>query len=1328
MTQTSVFANLKSRTLAFVIMFSLLSGVAAGIFANAYNPGVDVAIVTDTIKVFPEEIYENDQVKVNVTVENLGDTDAENVGVALYVDTRDNPVDEVHISSISPGEKKEVSLYWIARDSGNYTFFILADFEELIVETNEDNNLASVKVNVKEPVHPPFPPAPERAEWWNSDWHYRVPASVAMMGQREGYVYNNKMVYCTINFTELMDEVASLQPSGGFSDRTFYPDSVRVVEYKSSNDTWYPVESVGREIKFNEDYDASENANVTLSWVMEGSLLPHEMKYYYIYWDTLKNGKKSGEYGKIYSGIKNSEFEDTSSSQWKNNSEPVIPLNTGGIGAWSMSYDKDPVNENDYCYKIYRKGLVWQKDWYAKVYQQFNVPDGGDAQSYMLSADVYFSSDIDNVAWELVLDGNTIDSGTTTNGWKTINKNVTSYLRGKSSAMIYFRVYVTESSADTTFHKVYAYFDSCQVRALPNCNVTVLENKSHGWWGDIIPIGEEYVAGVGGMNTIKKINVTSIANPRGVTATIYSPDGKFVKSSLPLPDAGFEGGATYTQLYYSNEQTASASFASSAHTGNKAVELRLSDYSGKWKFEDQSVSSDDTVALRQEVTQSIHVSHLPSLYFWYNVEKYSSASYLNYTVLTEGGPNKFYTIGMGSLTNDGSWHKYEIPSNVLNKWRAGAGMVVGIEIRLVANEEGGENTVYIDDMGYSFMPDGSDRTKWHIDDFYTFQNGTKVGEWRLDVSISDGSNYVVERSISIDVEPAANLDVVSVSAPASVKEGEDATIIANIKNHGPKDVEEGIPINVSLILHQGNSDSMRMVKSISGLKKGETKKVSFSWHASYGNPSYNGEWTVVAKVNENGNIPEWKKTDNWNTVSVTVIPLPDLKVEMNDIGFDPSHPYLNDTVNITAVVQNVGYNDTTAEINFYAKEKGENKYVLIHNGSIEKIIGKRSSENVYILWKPASNGTYSIKVEAKCLDECNLQDNIAIKDIRVGGGIDSSPPYISNMRIYPSIQSIGEHINISATIRDNDTTVDRAVAVITDENGMSKEYDMERLGDTDIYYYNTTYSNVSYYNCFIKAFDTAGGAEEWQNMGMSDNVNFRVVYNGVETVPPAIRAVTSSPQKQVIHGNVNISALIDDESGIEKAILHVIFGGTENTYDMKQKDGSRIYYYMQSYDEVGQYEYYIEAIDSSANRNRNNTSDIFRYFTIPDDYDLDGVPDTVEVEAGADPTNSSQTVNVTVGSETGYLLFRKNGNDYVYWDSKDDELRDTAEKQLGGENTILFDSDGDGTYDHYYGLSSGEIGVYAVEEKAGIGDIIWVTPALILFLLVCALFIVIRKK
>ena len=1326
MTQTSLIANLRVRTISFVVMFSLISGVAAGMFAHAYNPGSDVAVLTDSISTFPSDIYENDQVKINVTVENLGDTNLENIGVALYVNTRDNPADEIHISSLSPGEEKEITLYWIAKNAGNYTLFIFADFEELIVETNEDNNLGSIKVDVKEPVRPPFPPAPERAEWWNPDWHYRVPMSVTMMGQREGYVYENKVVYCNINFTELMDEIASYQPSGGFSERTFYPDSVRVVEYDSSNDTWYPVESIGREIKFSDDYDASDSANVTLSWVMEGSVLPHEMKYYYIYWDTVENGEKSGEYGKIYSGIKNSEFEDTNSSQWKNNSEPTIPLNTN-MGGWSMGYDKDP-SDNDHCYKIYRKGLIWQKDWYAKVYQNFKVPDNGNAGSYMLNADVYFSSDIDNVKWELVLDGTTIDSGTSTGGWKTINKNVTLNLRGKSMSTIYLRVYVTESSADTSFHEVYAYLDSCWITASPSPNVTVMENKSHGWWGDVIPLNQEYVAGVGGMNTIRTINVTTIANPRGVTAIIYSPDGKFVKSSLPLPDASFEGGNSYTHIYYSNIQTASASFSTSAHSGKKAVELKLSDYSGKWKFEDQPVSKDDTAALRQEVIQSIHVSHLPSLWFWYNVQKYSSASYLNYTLLTEGGKNKYYTIGMSSLISDGAWHKYEIPANVLNKWRAGAGMVTGIEIRLVANEESGENTVYIDDIGYSFMPDGSDRTKWQIDDFYTFQNGTKAGEWRLDVSISDGSNYMVERSISIDVKPAANLDVTKISAPENVKEGEDTQITVSIINHGPKDVDEDTPINVSLVLHQGNGDSIRMVKGITGLKEGETKKVIFTWHASYGEPSYNGEWTAVARVNEKGEIPEWKKTDNWNTVFISVIPLPDLSVGMNDIGFDPSHPVLNNSVNITADVKNIGYNDTTAEINFYVKEKGEKKYTLIHNGSIEKIIGKRSSESIYAVWNPESNGTYSIKIEVKCSEESNLHNNIAIKDIKVGGDVDSSPPYIYNMRVTPSLQFLGENINISAIIIDNDTTIDSAIAVVTDKNGERKEYDMHRIGDTDIYYCNETFSNVDYYTCFIEAFDTAGGEAEWQNMGKSSNMTFRIVYSGIETTPPTIRAVTASPQKQVIYGAVNISALIDDSSGIKKAILHVIYNGSETAYDMKQREGSKIFYHVESYDNVGNYEYYIEAVDSSANSNENDTSDIFRYFVIPKDYDLDGVPDKVEVEAGADPTDESQTINVTIGTEMGYLLVKEKEGTYVYWDREDNELRDTSEEQLGNENVILFDTDGDGSYDHYYGLDSNEIGIYTVKEEAGIGDIIWVAPALVLFALVCILFVAIRKK
>lgn len=1326
MTQLSIFTNLKNRTLTFAIIFSLLLGTAAGMFANA-DSRPDLAVVTDSISIFPDEIYENDQVKINFTMENLGESNAENVGIALYVNSRDNPVDNVYVSSIAPGGEEEVTLYWIARNEGNYTLFIFIDFEELIDEVNEDNNIGNIKVFVEKPVRQPFPPSPESAEWWNPEWHHRVPLSVEMMGQREGYVYENKMVYCTVDFTSLMNEIASYQPSGGFSKRTFYPDSVRVIEYTSDNESWYPERSVGREIIFNKDYDASEKANVTLAWVMEGNILSHEGRYYYIYWDTVGNGKKDGEYARIRSGIKNAEFEDRYSTQWKNNSEPTIPFN----GGWDMSYVEDPVNENDYCYKIHRKGLLWQKDWYGKLYQNFQVPDGGNAPSYIFNADIYFNSDLTNAEWEIGIDGDTIKSGGITDGWQTIRKDVTSYLKGKGTSTFYLKVYITETSVDTQPHEVYAYFDSCWIEALPNCNTTFMENKSHGWWGDVLPIGNEYVAGVKEMNTVKVINVTAIANPKEVIATIYSPDGKFVKSSLPLPDAGFEGGDAYTKLYRSNEQTTYASFTTSAvHRGKKAVELRMSDYHGKWKFEDQPVSKDDTVGLRQTIIQSIHISHLPSLWFWYNIEKYSSQSELVYTVMTEGSSNKFHKIKMSDskLIKDGEWHKFKIDDDVLNEWKAGAGAVVGIEIRLVANEEGGENTIYIDDMGYSFMPshDGADRTSWYVKDFYTFQNGTKIGDWRLDVSMTDGSGYMVERSISINVKPSANLDVTSISAPSNLKEGEEAVITVKVKNSGLKDVEPSEPFNVSLIIYQEDvpSNPIRMVKGIAGLKKGETKEVKFFWHASYGDPSYDGEWMLMAKADEDGIIPEGNEEDNRNWITMNVEPLPDLEINMDDIGFDPSHPALNDTVNITAVVHNIGYNGTTAEINFYVKEKGGRKYILIQNGSVEKIIGKRSNESVYIIWKPDSNGTYSIKVETSCSDESNSRNNIAIKDIRVGGGTDTSPPYIYNVRVSPSIQYLGEYLNISATIGDNDTTIDKAVVVVSYKNVVYVEEFLLRLGDTDIYYYNNTYNQIEYYHCVIKAFDTAG----WQNMGESDSMSFRIVYEGIETVPPSIRAVTADPQRQVIYGNVNVSALINDSSGVSRATLHVIFDGSESTYDMSQREGSKIFYYSKSYDKVGEYEYYIEAVDSSPNSNKNDTSNLFRYFVIPQDYDMDDVPDTVEVEAGTNPKDGSKTVNVTINNEIGYLLWKEGDEKYVYWDREDNELRSTVEKVMDGENVILFDSDGDGSYDHYYEISSGDIKIYEIVREEGLGDLLWIIPAAILFALICMLFVVIRKK
>jgi len=1339
-TQTSCITGVRIKTVAALVLWCLLFSTLAGLVVHADDGKPDLTLVPNSILVTPDEILENDQVKITFTIKNAGSAAAQNIGVALYVNSRNNPVDELTISSLAAGEEKDVTLYWIARPVGNHTFFIFVDFNEQISETNEDNNIGSGTLNVKQPVYPPFPPEPEEAAWWNPAWHYRVPVTVTMLGQREGYVYKDKTVYCAIDFTRLMDTIAAYQPSGGFSQRTFSPASVRVVRYERINDTWQAVEAVGREIIFNQDYDATGRANVTLAWVMQGDLLPHEARHYYLYWDTVENGQKSGAFDQISTGIKNAEFEDSGAGVWRNDSKPTIPVpGASDVMGWSMGYADDPVDGDDRCYRLHRRGFLWQQDeYYARVYQSFTVPDGGKGASYFLNAQVYFNADWEGVEWEMTLDGQTVEKGHNTGGWITLRKNVTTMLEGKTSynPTLSFKVMTLDTTLGTTPREVSAYIDSCWIEVTPNPSSAVMGNQSHGWRGELASVRDTYAAGVEGMNTIALINVSAIAHPREVVATLYSPQGQFVTSSLPLPDAGFEGGSEYTHLFYSNEQTASASFAGSAasHTGSRAVELRLRDYTGQYKFLDQPVQPADMAGLRQSIAQGVHVSRLPSLWFWYKVDQYAALSELKYTLLIEGGPNKFLSISMGALTKDGAWHRYDIPAATLSQWKAGAGTVVGVEIQLVAKVESGENLIYIDDLGYAFMPsqDGTNRRTWHLESLYTFTNSSKPGTWRLDVTMADGSGYLVVRSKSLTVEPAANLDVVAITAPGTIKEGKDTAITVSVKNQGSKAVPFTTPVNISLALYQGDASvhAVKMVKALSGLAAGATKDLTFTWRASYGDPTYEGIWTIRAHADQEKNIPDSDRQNNWNILVITVTPLPDLQVRMSDLEFEPSHPTTNDTVNITVVVRNIGYNDTLAQVKFYIKERGSRTYTLLPGGTVEEIIPKRDYAMVILPWHPTSNGTFSIKVAATCEDESSLGNNQAVKDVRVGGPRDTQPPDISLLRIEPNPQFLGGSVNISAVITDNHTTVDTARVVISDGQEVVLEDYMWRLGDTDVFYYNTTFSRVGYFTCHIEALDTAGtvNGTEFPHQAVSDPLPFRIVYEGVETTPPSIRAVAATPQRQVIYGTVNISALVNDSSGLRSVTLYIVRDSSTLTYNMSRRGTSDVYYVAQSFDKTGTYEFHIEAVDASANRNRNHTQHLYRYFTIPEDYDGDDVPDTVEIEAGSDPRDAGTTVNVSIGGEIGYLLWREDEEAYVYWDRDDNELRSVEETFIDEQRVILFDADGDGAHDHYYDPVGGTIVAYEEVEEAGWGDSAWVIPAVILFAIICLLFIALRKR
>ncbi|HEC76677.1 MAG TPA: hypothetical protein ENI33_05420 [Thermoplasmatales archaeon] len=1289
----------------FVIAMLLIPSINAQLKPDIY--------ISDA-SIYPEEIYEGDEVKISITVGNLGE-EANDIEIALFVDNRTEAVDEITISKLGYNEVKQVNLYWFAEE-GEHTLFIFADPNAKIDEESEDNNIFSMEVNVKKPVYPPFPPPSFNATWWDSKWHYRVPLAVSMTGERENFSFANKMVYYNINFTSLMEKISYTQ-AGSFLQRTFYPDSVRVVEYELQNNTWIPIRNVGREVILSGDYDALKNANVTIKWVMEDEISPHERRFYYIYWDTVENGYKEGEFGRIYSGIKNCEFEDKHSTYWKNVSEGQVN--------WKIEYVEDPI-EHDQCYKIYSKGFLGQFGYvwlpgYIKVYQNFRIPDEGKTY-YILHGKVYLYSDLDGVQWQILMDGEAIETGVSTDGWIEISKNITSYLKNKNYATLSFRIDITQSYFSMEKKEVYAYIDSFWIET-PNIYVDLFENSTHGWWGNVYGIENEYIAGVDGKDTIESIYVESVANPKEVIAKLYSPKSKLVRVSMPLPDPSFEE-EEYTFLFNSDIQTASSSIQERVyHTGDKAVELRLNNYEGKWEFQNEEVKEGDMAGFRQNITSGISLSILPELYFWYNIEKFSQYSYLNYTLITIGSSPRFHTIHLADLKTDGEWHRYNISEKILNNWRKGGGKVIAFEIRLIAGADSAESTIYIDDLGYSFMPENStDRTKWRIGNFYQFTGGEQTGRWRMSVIISDGSDYRIEKGIEINVDAAANLDVFRVDVPSGLKEGENGKFTVNIKNHGPKSVDENTPINVTLAIYQEDGEYIKMRKSLAGLEKDETKKVEFGWLASYGKENHKGRWKVIARVNEKGEIPEWEMKDNWYATEVTVEPMPDLKIDMEDVAFIPSHPSKNETFNISIIVHNIGYANTSAHIRILKKKIDEEKFVLITSEDIERFIEGKSWEKIVYPWK-AENGTYNIKVEVECDEEKNLNNNFVIKDVKIGGNLDLSSPIITGIRVNPELQSMGNRINISATIYDEDTTIDRATVVVF--NGSEeKSYCMKRLFSTDIYYINTSFNEIGYYTFFIQAWDTA----TIENMAKSEEKTFRIIYEGIETNPPEIRGVSIIPAsgRQVLFEKINISVYVEDETGIDSVTLFIENGETEEN-EMKGGENN-IYYFERKCEKTGKFRYYIKAVDSSANKNYNLSS--IYYFEVPVDYDFDDVPDIVEINLGANPKNANETVNVSLDSETGYLLWIEKDNKYVYWDKDDNESRETGRIDVDGdgEYDILFDVDGDGEYDYYYSKEAKEIRIYKKEEKKEITETVWILPPTALFILICIGFLFVRKK
>ncbi len=109
------------------------------------------------------------------------------------------------------------------------------------------------------------------AQWWNTQWHYRLPVTAAA----NGYTRTNKVVNFPVNFTSLLSSLGSSSP---LNDQ-----SVRVIEVDGSGTVI--DQNVVFQFDHDQNYNASTNASGTVAIMMSGTTNSGATRYFHIYFD-----------------------------------------------------------------------------------------------------------------------------------------------------------------------------------------------------------------------------------------------------------------------------------------------------------------------------------------------------------------------------------------------------------------------------------------------------------------------------------------------------------------------------------------------------------------------------------------------------------------------------------------------------------------------------------------------------------------------------------------------------------------------------------------------------------------------------------------------------------------------------------------------------------------------------------------------------------------------------------------------------------------------------------------------------------------------------------
>ncbi len=113
----------------------------------------DLKVSTDDIAFYPSAPDSGDTVEIRITVHNIGNADANNVGVNVYTgdsDSRDTLIGSDTITNIAAGGNQLATVDWDTSGiSGEVYIYAVLDPNKIITESDETNNEASKPITVQ---------------------------------------------------------------------------------------------------------------------------------------------------------------------------------------------------------------------------------------------------------------------------------------------------------------------------------------------------------------------------------------------------------------------------------------------------------------------------------------------------------------------------------------------------------------------------------------------------------------------------------------------------------------------------------------------------------------------------------------------------------------------------------------------------------------------------------------------------------------------------------------------------------------------------------------------------------------------------------------------------------------------------------------------------------------------------------------------------------------------------------------------------------------------------------------------------------------------------